>query len=78
MLRAHRYVLVLDVFEPEPVRVSDPLELLLDDGPEQGARPVVGLEHATHVEVDVVLKKTNDITDFVSTLSSCVALLRIN
>ena len=44
------------VFEPEPVRLPQPLELLLDDGGEERSRISVQrcLEHSADVDVDVV------------------------
>ncbi len=43
--------LVFPVFEPEPVRVPQPHELLLDDLGEEGAGAVDGLKHAADVPV---------------------------
>ena len=47
---------MLYVFKPESIRVSDALKLLLDDFTEQWPRTVIRLQHATHVEVHVVLQ----------------------
>lgn len=47
---------VRPIFEPEPVGVPQPLELLLDDLAEKWPRPTVQLrlQHASDVQVDVV------------------------
>ena len=44
------------VFEPESVRFSQPLELLLDDGGKEGTRIALEgcLQHAADVDVNVV------------------------
>ena len=44
---------VLFVLKPEPVSVSQPLKLVLDDLGEERPRPTVGLQHASHVEIQV-------------------------
>lgn len=47
-------LLVFDVFEPKSIGFPDPNELVQYDGCEQFPRTVLGLQHATDVQVHVV------------------------
>jgi hypothetical protein len=81
---------VFGIFKPKSIGIPDALKLLFDDFAEQWSRSVIRFQHATHVDVHIVLRNiiiiiimyvkpnmTNDITEILSTCNSKTTTQRL-